>query len=313
MRKPRIEFPGALFHVIARGNQKQKVFLDDGDRIRYLRFLGEPLEARSIRLWAYCLMPNHVHLLIEQVGNYPLSRFMQRLQSAYTTFFNRKHERVGHLFQGRYKAILVEAESYLLELVRYIHLNPLRAGLPDADRFIWSSHRQYTGRERHPLAPVAADRVLRLFASVRSVARRKYIAFLGAKDREKHWASLYDVRGGRFLGGEEFEERSLKAAGHSDAPSLKISGDLGKLWRALLDRDGVRGEPVGHLRSRLVAEAAHLAIEGAGACQRRVAEHFGMEPTALNMAMRRLRERWDRGEGSREQLERWAKKVNCEA
>jgi len=313
MRKPRIEYPGALFHVIARGNQKQAVFLDDGDRVRYLKRLGEHLEGREIRLYAYCLMPNHVHLLLRQGGAYPLSRFMQRLQSAYTTFFNRKHGRVGHLFQGRYKAILVDADSYLLELIRYIHLNPLRAGLKDAVRYPWSSHRQYIGKDRHPLAPVDAKSVLKMFASIKPLAVRKYRAFIDDPDRERNWGSIYDVRGGRFMGDEEFEAETLRAGRQGGVPSFKLKGNLEGFWKAVLKREGITSGPSGHRRSRLIAETAFIAIEGVGVSQRKVAEHFGMEPTALNMAIRRMRARWDRGEGSKDDLVRWAKKVNCEA
>jgi putative transposase len=131
MRNPRLQYPGALYHVIVRGNQRQKTFLAAKDYGRYLEVLDKCFKQADLCLYAYCLMPNHVHLLVEQSGHQGLSRPMQRLQMTYTSYFNRKYKKWGHLFQGRYKAILVDKDSYLLELVRYIHLNPYRSKLEE--------------------------------------------------------------------------------------------------------------------------------------------------------------------------------------
>ena len=127
-RKPCINFPGALYHVIARGNRRQKIFCDDSDYELYLQFLEEYKERYRFSLYAYALLPNHLHLLIE-VGEIPLSRLMQTLQFRYTRNFNIKYQKFGHLFQGRYKGILCEKDSYLVEHSAYIHLNALRARL----------------------------------------------------------------------------------------------------------------------------------------------------------------------------------------
>ena len=179
MRKPRLLFPGALYHVIARGNQRQRTFQVPGDHHKYLKLLGSELAGREMRLYAYCLMPNHLHLLMEQAGEYPLSRYMQRLHTAYTQYFNRKHRKVGHLFQGRYKAILVNRDAYLLELVRYIHLNPTRAKLEEKPgQYPWTSHFQYLGKVKDPLAPVETATVLGMFARKRKAAIRQYLKFV---------------------------------------------------------------------------------------------------------------------------------------
>ncbi len=313
MRKPRVEYPGALFHVIARGNQRQRVFLDDGDRVRYLRFLGERLESRDFSLYAYCLMDNHVHLLIERGADYPLSKYMQRLQGAYTGFFNRKHRKIGHLFQGRYKSILVDKENYLLELVRYIHLNPHRAGLEKADLFPWTSHRQYMGSDRESLAMVKTDVILSMFSKVKVIARKRYLAFMKEKEKEAKWNPLYTLRDGRFLGDEDFENETYEKAELGQRARLMIKTDVEGLWKSVLEREGLKAEPVGQRRSHLIAETAYLATEGAGIRQKEVAEYFSVEPTALNMAVKRLELRWQNGVGSRRELERWARKVNCEA
>ena len=155
MARPiRVEFEGAIYHVMARGNERRAVFRDDNDRQRLLETLAEMVERFGVRVHAYCLMPNHYHLLVGTPrGN--LSRAIGWLQVTYTVRFNRRHRRSGHLFQGRFKAQLVEADEYARWLVVYVHLNPVRprrkgeiiAGerARELDRYEWSSHRDYAG------------------------------------------------------------------------------------------------------------------------------------------------------------------------
>ena len=146
-RKPRVYYPGALYHVTLRGNAGQAIFFDNRDRTRFYLLLQEGIERFRHRIHAFCLMSNHVHLAI-QVGDIPLSRIMQNLSFRYTRWINWRQNRSGHLFQGRYKAVLVDADAYLLELTRYIHLNPVRAGIvKEPEDSPWSSHRAYLGRE----------------------------------------------------------------------------------------------------------------------------------------------------------------------
>lgn len=141
---PLIHFKGALFHITARGNDKRKIFLDDPrDFDKYIRNLDLCKKKFPYKIYAFALMPNHLHLLIE-VNKYSIDKIMQVLQTGYTMYFNRKYNHVGHLFQGRYKSFLVDKESYLLELVRYIHLNPVRAGIvSDPIEYKWTSHIAY--------------------------------------------------------------------------------------------------------------------------------------------------------------------------
>jgi putative transposase len=309
MRKPRLEYPGALFHVIARGNQRQKVFLEDGDYVRYLRLLGDPLEGRGFILYAYCLMGNHVHLLIEQTTEFPLSRYMQRLQSAYTAFFNHKYDKTGHLFQGRYKAILVDKDSYLVSLVRYIHLNPYRAKIESRlGEYPWSSHRQYLGRDKEPLAKVSAERVLSLFSRMKVLARKAYERFMKEEVGKGEKVRLYDLRDGRILGGEEFEKEAFKIGKMTiEEGRLKIKKTLGEVWNGLMKRERMAEEPKGWTRSRLMGEAAYVMCEWGGMKQKEVAEMFKIDPTAINRAVKRLEERWKKGDGSREKLMKWAR------
>jgi len=142
-RKPRIQFEGAFYHVITRGNQRQKIFKDEEDNRQYLETLAKYKDLYKYHLYAYVLMHNHVHLLIE-TGETPLSRILQGINQSYTAWFNKRYKTVGHLFQGRYKAILCDRDSYLLSLVKYIHLNPVRARLiKTPEEYPWSSHRVY--------------------------------------------------------------------------------------------------------------------------------------------------------------------------
>jgi REP element-mobilizing transposase RayT len=123
-RRPRIAFEGAIYHIAFRGNGRQNIFLDDGDRGRFLESLAERVERYGVRLFLYCLMDNHGHLLVE-TPKANISAFMGSLLTSYTTYFNRKHQRVGHVTEGRYKSPLVEGDEYLLRLSRYIHQNPV--------------------------------------------------------------------------------------------------------------------------------------------------------------------------------------------
>ena len=144
-RKRRIQYPGACYHVLARGNEKKDIFRDEQDRYRFLRFLDETRKDYGLIIHAYVLMPNHYHMALE-IQECNLSKAMQFLNTKYSVYFNYKNKRTGHLFQGRYKAILAERDNYLLELTRYIHLNPIRAGLVKKLKdYRWSSYREMTG------------------------------------------------------------------------------------------------------------------------------------------------------------------------
>ena len=149
-RKPRIHFTGACYHVILRGYARQDNFLDDVDRYRFYLLVQEGIERFGYRVHAFCLMTNHLHLAI-QVGEEPLSCIIQNLSARYTRWVNWRHNRVGHLFQGRYKAVLVDADSYLVQLTAYIHLNPVRSGMAaTCEEYAWSSHRSYMGANLIP-------------------------------------------------------------------------------------------------------------------------------------------------------------------
>ena len=158
-RRARIHYPGAVYHVMLRGNGGQDIFVDDSDRIRFYDLLEEGVRRFDVRIAALCLMSNHVHLVV-QVAEVPLSRLIQNVSFRYTRYRNAKERRTGHLFQGRYRAILIDAEAYLLELVRYIHLNPVRAGLvKDPEDYRWSSPPRIHGKGSPALAVNRLDTV----------------------------------------------------------------------------------------------------------------------------------------------------------
>jgi REP element-mobilizing transposase RayT len=205
-RQLRLEYPGAIWHVTSRGNERRDIFRDDHDRRRFLTLLAKVVVERRWLLHAWVLMSNHYHLLIElpEVG---LSRGIKWLNQTYAEDFNARHERVGHLFQGRFKGVLVEREGHLLELLRYIVLNPVRCGaIAFADEYPWSSYRATAGIENPPawlevdwtLHQFGADRAAALEAFRRFVAEAKGAAY-------KPWEAIV---GQTYLGDEVFCDRA---------------------------------------------------------------------------------------------------------
>jgi REP element-mobilizing transposase RayT len=178
-RAPRLDFPGALHHVIVRGIERRKIVLSDRDRHLFLARLASLVTDTHAGLYAWALMPNHAHILL-RTGNLPLSRLVQRWLGPYAGAFNRIHRRAGHPFQNRFKNILVEEEPYLLELVRYIHLNPVRSRLPvtidSLDRYPWTGHSTLLGKREFAAQDSAF--VLAHFDRTVGAARRAYRLFV---------------------------------------------------------------------------------------------------------------------------------------
>lgn len=180
MTRPlRLQFPGALYHVTSRGDRRERIYCDDTDRIVWLNLLGQACDRYNFLVYSFCQMGNHYHILLETAeGN--LSQGMRHLNGIYTQYFNRRHKLVGHLFQGRYKAILVQKESYLLELARYVVLNPLRAGMVRSlNDWIWSSH-HFVVEECSPPKWLDRDTLLVQFGASRNEAIQAYCAFVMA-------------------------------------------------------------------------------------------------------------------------------------
>ena len=207
MARPlRIQYPGAVYHVTSRGNAGQPIFKEDGDREEFLVTLRRVTERYRWRCHAYCLMPNHYHLVIETPeGN--LVQGMRQLNGVYTQTFNRRHGRTGHVLQGRYQGILVQKESHLLEVCRYVVLNPVRAGLAKRpDQWKWSSYGGTAGI-RTPQRCLTTEWVLGQFGQTRSRAAERYRAFVqDGMEAEAIWTQ---VKGQSLLGGETFLRRLL--------------------------------------------------------------------------------------------------------
>lgn len=202
MARPlRLEYSGAVYHITSRGNARADIFCDDADREIFLRVLAAVVERQAWRVYAYCLMGNHYHLLLE-TPEPNLSRGMRQLNGIYTQRINRRHGRVGHLLQGRFKSIIVERERYLLELSRYIALNPVRAGFTRrAGAWRWSSYRATAGMQEVPSWLEVGSILARFSADVRA-AQRSYQKFVTeGLDLPSPWIEL---RGQIFLGTESF-------------------------------------------------------------------------------------------------------------
>ncbi len=207
-RKQRIHFPSACYHVILRGNAGDPIFFDDRDRYRLYLIFQYAVEKFRCRIHAFCLMRNHLHLVV-QVDDIPLSRIMQNVSLRFTKWINLTQARTGHLFQGRYKAILVDADAYLLELVRYVHLNPVRGKASAApEDYPWSGHRAYLGRERIPW--LTTEPVLAMLSPRIDQARKAYASFVLDGLNEGRRGEFHSgTCEGRILGDDHFTDDIL--------------------------------------------------------------------------------------------------------
>ena len=209
-RGKRHHFPGMCYHVMLRGNEKRDIFFDDADRRIMLFLLQEGVERHGHRIHSYCFMRNHIHLLI-QVGEISTSKIIHHLASGYSQKINRKYERVGHLFQGRYKAILIEEERYFIRLVRYIHLNPVRANIVNQpSEYFWSSHNSYM--EQNKIGWLTIDYALSKFGQTREKALESYSSYVSEVESSEELDELRtDFKEGYVLGSDDFLEKVLAA------------------------------------------------------------------------------------------------------
>lgn len=203
-RLPLIHFEGALFHITARGNNKQLIFNQQKDFQRYLKSLGEAKKKFPFKLYSFVLMPNHIHLLIE-VKKHPINKIMQAIQTGYTMYFNKKYEQTGHLFQGRYHSFLVDKDSYLIALICYINLNSVRAGLvSDPKDYPWSSHHAFLNSDHEFNKIIDRDEILNFFSpnpKKQTLIYQEYIL----DNMNKKWEDvLKKPEWGQIIGSEKF-------------------------------------------------------------------------------------------------------------
>jgi putative transposase len=287
-RRRRLFAPGILYHVIVRGNYRQKTFLNPRDYEAYLERLGRYRKRFGVTVYAYCLMSNHAHLLVE-TGSQPLSRFMQGLQQSYTQYFNRKHHKVGHLFQGRYKAIVCEKDEYLLTLVRYIHLNPVRAKLVHRlDDYRYCGHREYcAARASDVLEP---SRVLDMVGG-----RAAYRRFVQEGLRDGYREEYYDVIDQRFLGEERFVEKlkvQADEAPETPLPKKPVMAAFRCAARAVgVQPEVLSGPDRGWDVSRGRALVGYVLIRRLGYKLKDVAKYMGRDVATVSSLVSRYSER----------------------
>lgn len=271
MARPlRIEYPGAAYHVTCRGNARERIFLVDPDRELFLQVLTQVVERFNWLCHAYCLMTNHYHLLIETVDP-TLSRGMRQLNGVYTQAFNRRHLRTGHVFQGRYKAILVEKEAHLLELARYVVLNPVRAKMVrSAKDWPWSSYRATAGIE--PAREfLTKDWIFAQFGSSMKKAQTDYRKFVSAGRGIPIWDSL---RGQIYLGSDEFIAEHAPEGGAvlREVPRAQRLVDRPSLDDAVVDSKDTTG---------IAAAYRHH-----GYTMHEIAEHLGVHYSTISRRIR---------------------------
>jgi REP element-mobilizing transposase RayT len=311
-RKSRIDAPGALHHIICRGIEQRPIFEDDFDRDRFVERLGSVLQETATPCYAWALIPNHFHLLI-RTGLVPVATVMRRLLTGYAVSFNHRHRRRGHLFQNRYKSILCQEDPYLLELVRYIHLNPIRSGLvanlQSLDRYPFSGHSRVMGRIKGGFQDIQA--VLSMFAKARRDARRRYKAFVskgllagrrpeltggGLIRSSGGWHALKELRrmgvhfksDERLLGDSDFVDTVLKAADEKLDRKYRIQAE-GWDFEAVVSRVcelfRLTGSEVlswGKQRKRAIARSvlAYWSVKELGMSASAVAERLELSPSA---------------------------------
>jgi len=287
-RQLRIEYTDAFYHVTARGNERKDVFKSERDRIKFLEYLESAVVRYGAVIHAWCLMNNHYHLLIETPsGN--LSQIMQHINGAYTNYFNTKRKRSGHLFQGRYKSILVEADEYATELSRYIHLNPVRAGAAAMpDKYKWSSYKNYIGRQEAPKW-LKTGFILEQFGNSDASAWMQYRSFVEDNIGKGQESPLNSAVAATILGSADFvagiQERYVTAIpSHRNLPALRQLAnkpDIDQIIETVRKGLGENG--------RVAEKAAiHLCHIYSGALLSEIGKRFGVKDSAVSQASRRF-------------------------
>ena len=283
MARPlRIEYDGALYHVTSRGNAKNPIFKDEKDRYIFLNILHKVNQKYNWICHAYCLMNNHYHLVIETPdGN--LSKGMRQLNGVYTQTFNKRHNRVGHIFQGRYKSILIQKESHLLEVCRYVVLNPVRAKIAEnPEGWEWSGYRSTSGIEKpHPC--LTTDWILGQFGKRKRQAEKKYKDFVKAGIGERNiWK---EVKGQSILGEDDFVEGLINyIRGHEEIKEIpKSQRYIGRPEFKEIFNDKTLSSK--QIRNKKIIEA----IEAYGYSQKGVADYLGMHYSTISKLVSKVK------------------------
>jgi putative transposase len=317
-RQARLDAPGTLHHVMIRGIEKSKIFRDDEDREQFLSRVAEVGNATATRILAWCLMDNHVHLLLFS-GSSGLPAFMRRLLTGYAVWFNRRHLRRGHLFQNRYKSIVCEEDPYLLELVRYIHLNPLRSRkvgtVQELDKYRWTGHSVLVGKVRRDWQE--RDYVLHQFGRKHGQSVRDYRRFMedgkgmgrradlvggGLVRSVGGWSKVLSLRNrreevphdSRILGSGDFVNSIIREAEGVVSRQMRSRGreSVDEMIRRMCRGSGVEEKEIysGSRRrevSRVRGEIAYYLIRQMGISMAEAARRLGVGASAIAMTLRR--------------------------
>lgn len=304
MARPlRIEYSGAYYHITSRGNEQKDVFKNQRDREKFLEYLASATERYGAVVHAYCLMSNHFHLLLETPeGN--LSQIMRHINGAYTTYFNIKRKRAGHLFQGRYKAILIEADEYLTELSRYIHLNPIRVGIVEKpEQYQWSSYRSYTGHSNPP-EWLRTGFILSCFAQKTADAQNKYRTFVEDRLGKEYESPLKMVIGTSILGStafiDEITTTHLQGKEDINIPALR------QLTRRPTPEEIIKATKTEFPDDEKLARRAsmYLSRKHSGLSLGEIGANFDVRDTAISESSRRFSRELETDEKLREKMVR---------
>jgi putative transposase len=289
MARPlRIAFPGAFYHITSRGNERKDIFKSLADREKFLFYLESATQRYEAIIHVYCLMGNHYHLLLETPSE-NLSQIMRHINGAYTTYFNIKRQRSGHLFQGRFKAILVDKDEYSKELSRYIHLNPIRAGINDkVEEYRWSSYLDYVGQRNAP-AWLERNFILGYFGNKPSVAQKNYRNFVRAGLDTNDESPLSEVVGSTILGSEGF----VKEIKDRFIEGKKASRDLPAL-NSLASKPAI-ADIIKAVASEFTQQPAmiknvsiYICHHYTGSRLKQIGRHFNIGESAVSHASRRM-------------------------
>ena len=292
MARPlRILFPGAFYHITSRGNEQKAIFKSKRDREKFLEYLNSASQRYSAVIHAFCLMDNHYHLLLETpLANLP--QIMRHINGAYTTYFNIKRSRSGHLFQGRYKAILVQKDEYAKELTRYVHLNPVRARMVKAPGdHDWSSYNAYVGATEAP-GWLYRDFILAYFGKQTAKAQMGYRNYVIARVDHKYESPLTKATSSLVLGSAEFI-RSIKDRYLGDQISSRDIPALRQLHEGLAMGTVVElvAKALQEHPSQIRNASIYLCRKHTGQKLRNIGKRFGISDAAVSQVCKRFRKR----------------------
>ena len=311
MARPlRITYPGAFYHVTSRGNERKKIFKTERDREKFLEYLSSASERYGAAIHVFCLMDNHYHLLLETPsGNLP--QIMRHINGAYTTYFNVKRKRSGHLFQGRYKAILVDIDEYAKELSRYIHLNPVRAKMTESPQeYKWSSYAAYIGKVNTP-DWLNREFILGHFGDKLSTAQKNYRRFTDAVADQTYGNPMDAVVSSTILGAPDFvdfikEKYLFSQKPDKEIPALKVLANRLSIEDIFDEAEAVFGDEPNLCRSVKM----YLCQKKTGKKLKEIGAHFNIGESGVSQSSRRIRQKIKKDKQFKKRITQIEKKLN---